>query len=297
MEALNVDQLTNSILNGANNEVAKLLEAECILVNSGMFPPLDDQFRVAIEELREGDSTIDHLVVLLETSGGVMEIVERLVAVMRHHYSKVSFVIPNYAYSAGTVLALSGDHIYMDYYSVLGPIDPQVRASDGNYIPGHGMIAKFNELRDTINSATSPEDVIAELTFLTKNFDPGQIFQIEQSIQHGITLITEWLPKYKFKDWKETEGAKTRVTDKMKKDRAESIAKTLGDASKWHSHGRGIPMSRLVDNELKLKIDDFGDNKDLSSHIKNYHGLAIDYYAKIGFKDYIHTRMGCRRIA
>jgi len=54
-----------------------------------------------------------------------METIERIVAVMRNHYESVSFIIPNFAFSAGTVLALSGDEIYMDYYSVLGHIDPQ----------------------------------------------------------------------------------------------------------------------------------------------------------------------------
>ena len=36
------------------------------------------------------------------------------------------FIVPDRAMSAGTVFALSGDAIFMDYFSVLGPIDPQV---------------------------------------------------------------------------------------------------------------------------------------------------------------------------
>ncbi len=31
---------------------------------------------------------------------------------MRHHYKCVDFIVPNSAYSAGTVLAMSGDAIY-----------------------------------------------------------------------------------------------------------------------------------------------------------------------------------------
>lgn len=37
----------------------------------------------------------------------------------------VNFVIPDYAMSAGTLFAFSGDKIYMDYSSSLGPIDPK----------------------------------------------------------------------------------------------------------------------------------------------------------------------------
>ncbi len=150
------------------------------------------------EELSE--TTRDHLVVLLQTPGGAMETVERLVSVMRNHYEKVSFIIPNYAYSAGTVLALSGDSIYMDYYSVLGPIDPQYSDSEGRRLPGAGYLAKFNELVNHINNPMQINSE-AELAYLVKKFDPAWLFQIEQAVNHGISLITEWLPKYKFKDW------------------------------------------------------------------------------------------------
>ena len=51
--------------------------------------------------------------------------VERTVGIIRQHYFQVDFIIPDKAMSAGTVCALSGDNIYMDYYSQLGPIDPQ----------------------------------------------------------------------------------------------------------------------------------------------------------------------------
>jgi len=65
------------------------------------------------------------LAVLLETPGGYIEVVQRVVNTLRNHYRQVDFIIPNFAMSAGTVLALSGDNIFMDYYSILGPIDPQ----------------------------------------------------------------------------------------------------------------------------------------------------------------------------
>ena len=101
MEAINVDQLTHSVLAQVNKDLAAKMQGDVVLINSGMFPPLDDEFRVAIEAVRDSSSET-HLIVILETNGGLMETVERLVAVMRAHYEKVSFVIPNFAYSAGT---------------------------------------------------------------------------------------------------------------------------------------------------------------------------------------------------
>jgi len=297
MEAINVDQLSLGMLGAANSVISESMQGDVVFINCPIVPPLDDEFRVSVETLKEQpEKEQNHLIVLLQTNGGVMETVERLVAVMRNHYRKVSFVVPNFAYSAGTVLALSGDKIFMDYYSVLGPIDPQYRGSDGAFLPGQGVLKQYRELSEKINKAASPDDVRAELSFLIKKFDPAQLFQLEQAIQHGITLVTEWLPKYKFKDWDCTTTKGESVTDSMKKERAKKIATTLGEASKWHSHGRGIPMKRLQSEELKLVIDDFGAIPELSSAIKNYHGLAVDYFAKMGMSGYVHTKHGVRRV-
>lgn len=296
MEAINVDQLSNSFLALFNKELAAVMCGDCVIINSSMFPPLDDEFRVVIEDIKR-KSKNDHLIVLLQTSGGLMETVERLVAVMRAHYDRVSFVIPNYAFSAGTVLALSGDKIYMDYYFVLGPIDPQFQNNDGTYLPGQGYLAKFKEITKKINNSKDPQKVQAEIAFLVQKFDPAQLFSVEQSVQHGITLITEWLPKYKFKDWRKTATKGIRVTDAMRKARAKKIARTLGNASKWHSHGRGISLQQLGGSDIKLRIDDFSSNADLSMKIKNYHGLAADFILKTGVNAYIHSMEGIRRVA
>lgn len=222
MEGINVDQLTHRVLHDMNEKLAELMEGDSIFVNSALIPPLDEELRVVIEDICDGKMG-NHLIVMLETNGGYMETVERLVSVMRAHYKKVSFVIPNFAYSAGTILALSGDKIYMDYYSVLGPIDPQYGDSG---LSGVGYLTKFNEITKQINDSESSSK--AEITFLIKKFDPAQLFSVEQGINHGRTLITEWLPKYKFKNWKTTETSKTKVTPSMKKDRAEKLLKYWG---------------------------------------------------------------------
>ena len=294
MEGLNVDQLTSTVLQDMNEEVGKLMKGDCVFIQCLIQPPLDDELRVVLENIHTS-SDKPHLIVVLETTGGFMETVERLVSVMRAHYKSVSFVIPNYAYSAGTILALSGDNIFMDYYSVLGPIDPHYPGEDGRLLSGVGYLTKFKELTEKINNSSSLAR--AEIAYLVKNFDPSQLFHIEQAINHGVSLVTKWLPEYKFKDWNESETQKNRVTDDMKKDRAKKIAEVLGDAEKWHSHGRGISMKELAGPEIKLKIDDFGKNNKLNHAIRHYHGLCVDYYSiKSQISGYIHSSQGVRRV-
>src|SRR5450830_493913 len=58
---------------------------------------------------------------LIETPGGLAEVAEEIVGLLRHRFSDVAFIIPNQAMSAGTILVMSGNDILMDYRSCLGP--------------------------------------------------------------------------------------------------------------------------------------------------------------------------------
>lgn len=298
MEAINASQLANAVLGQMNETVAKIFGADVFLIRSGMMSPLDAKFRIEVETTKANGSKNDKLCIILETTGGYIETVKRLVDIMRRHYKHVSFVIPSHAYSAGTVLALSGDRILMDYYSVLGPIDPQMADESGeSLLPGAGYLAKFEELLEAINvaKATDPNAKQAELAYLIKRFEPAKLFHIEQAIEHGQALIEEWLPKYKFKAWTKTSTGK-KVTPTMRKDRAKEVAKVLGDAAKWHSHGRGISLAELESDEINLQIEDFGNDKDLSTAIRNYHGLAVDFADKTQVRNFIHSTQGIRGV-
>lgn len=105
------------------------LGADVIICVHPIFEPFDDFIRQHMDDL---SNKRPNLLVILETSGGSIETTERIVTVFRHHYAgEISFLIPNQAMSAGTILVMSGDRILMDYYSVLGPIDPQIQNHKG----------------------------------------------------------------------------------------------------------------------------------------------------------------------
>lgn len=109
-----------------------------------MVEPIDDLVRVMVEDRRhQGGTHAPNLTVLITTDGGIVEVVQRIVETLRYHYGHVNFIIPRVAYSAGTVLALSGDEIYMDYYARLGPIEPQVATASGRWVSALGYIATW----------------------------------------------------------------------------------------------------------------------------------------------------------
>jgi hypothetical protein len=229
----------------------------------------------------------ERLAVVVETNGGYIEVTQRMVDTLRHHYVHVEFIVPNFALSAGTVLVMSGDGIHMDYFSILGPIDPQAkRPGSENLIPALGYLVQYERL---IEKSRLGDLTTAEASFIIEKFDPAELYQYEQDRQLSITLLKEWLAKYKFKDWTVTETSQTPVTPEMREQRAEEIATALNDTDRWHSHARGISMQVLRD-DLNLKINDLDDNHRLRDSVRAYYRLLKDYMGKLGHQGAVHTR-------
>lgn len=295
VETIKVNDFIEFSLQQCKDDLSKSLDGEVLFLKSPIYTGLDDAIRVEIEKLsRTKKKELNRrLIVVLETNGGYIEVVERICNVFRKYFKIVDFIVPNCAYSAGTVLVLSGDSIYMDYYSILGPIDPQVQNQDGQFIPGMGYLYKYNEIIEKSKNGTITD---AELLFLTKRFDPAEMFVIEQAKNHSKDLIKEWLVKYKFKNWKKTDKRKLKVTKKMKEDRAAKVADVLGDAARWHSHGRGITLRDLQSDEINILIDDYGADVDLSRKIRQYYDLFTDYCHKRQARSALHSENGLRRL-
>ncbi len=241
---------------------------------------IDKTVRDAIEKKETKKSKI---AIVLETAGGVVEVVERIVQVIRNFYGEVIVIVPNQAMSAGTVFALSADKIMMDYFSRLGPIDPQI-IKEGKLIPALAYLNQYQKLNE---KASQGNLTTAEYAMLGK-LDLGELYQFEQARELSVELLINWLSKYKFKDWTKTETKKIPVTKEFKQKRAKEIAKILNDPDRWHSHGRGIDISTLR-NELKLKIEDYSGNKELSKSIRNYFNLLVDYLNREKLVSFVHT--------
>jgi ClpP class serine protease len=63
---------------------------------------------------------------VVHTPGGLVLASEQIARALHKHPAKVTVLVPHYAMSGGTLLALSADEIVMDDNAVLGPVDPQI---------------------------------------------------------------------------------------------------------------------------------------------------------------------------
>jgi len=269
--------------------IGDLHQADAITFAGGLTYEADDLVRDAIEDI---SGNKPRLLFILETTGGSIDVAERIASTLRHHYTVVDFLIPNHAYSAGTILTMSGDAIFMDYYGVLGPIDPQIRKEGVGWVPALGYLSKYEEL---IEKSANGKITDAEVAFLVNRFDPAELHAFENAKNQSVTLLKKWLVNYKFKDWNETETKKTPVTEQMKQQRAEEIAEILNDTKLWHSHNRGIPISALREI-VNLKIEDFGKIDEMARKIRKYYRLLKDYMLRRGYDGVLHTEKDLTRV-
>ena len=243
---------------------------------------VDHRVRLAIERIpkrREGS------LVIIDTTGGIVEIAERIVTTLRHHYKEVKFLIPDKAMSAGTVLVMSGDAILMDYFSCLGPVDPQLYIED-KPIP-ISVLSYLEQYKRFVEKAEEGTLTSADLVLLQK-LDAADLRQYELAAKFSVRLIQHWLVKYKFKDWSTHGSTKKTVTQKEKKKRAKEIAQALNDQERWGTHGRRINRDVLA--ELKLKIDDLEADPTLSNLIKEYFWFFRDFAFKQEAHSLVHNR-------
>jgi hypothetical protein len=278
-----------------NEKLAKLeteFAADVIFFYGEIHTSIIRPFRDLIEDLKKPEdpskSPQNRLVIILNTPGGSAETVEKLVDIIRHHYTDVSFVVPDFAMSAGTIFCMSGNRIYMDYSSSLGPIDPQVW-NGKQWVPARGYLDKVEDMFTKAANGTLSN---AEFLIL-QNQDLAMLSQYEQARNLTVTLLKKWLVEYKWKDWTshQTDPAKVGqpVTDEEKTARAEEVATLLGDNKYWHSHGRMIGIATLR-NRIRLKIEDYSSDAKLQPIIRSYNDLITEWIVKISSPIFVHTR-------
>lgn len=162
--------------------------------------------------------------VLIETPGGDGAVAEDIVRILRGRFTDVAFIVPGYAKSAGTIIAMSGDEILMGPTSALGPIDAQLFwqgkvFSAEALIEGMSQIKKEVERTGVLNKAYIP---------ILQNISPGELQSAQNSLDFAKNLVTRWLTIYKFRQWDTHASSGLPVTDEQKATRLSQKSPLLG---------------------------------------------------------------------
>jgi len=254
---------------------ANFIKGEQIPNNS-----IDDTDITAFSDLVQGINP-PSLDVILHSPGGLAESAERIVLLLREKFTDVRFIIPHTAYSAATLIALSGNVVLMDDRSSLGPIDPQVLWQDPNtgakyFVPTQTIIDGFERARKALKDDS--ESFQAYLPMLSKL--DLHIFEIcENAEKLSRQLAQTWLANYMFKGQKNA------------KRKGVKAAKFLSDHRRRLSHRRGITIgtaqkilnifdmrqdAKLRDLiwELYCAVEFFIDASDTAKFYENAYGVS-----------------------
>jgi len=214
--------------------------------------PLD---KTMFADLLDSVGESNEIDVLIQSPGGLPDPAEKLVHLLRDKFTNVHFYVPHTAKSAATMIVCSGNKIFMDHRSELGPIDPQIPIPKGSnviltvparaYLDGFEQVRKMVEEEGKLSAAYIP---------VLNQVDVSTLQVCLNAIEHSKMLVRTWLKEYMFAGKDDAEK------------RAKKIADTLADEKReFLSHGRPIGIQQAL--QMGLEIEDLAKNPPLQSKI------------------------------
>ena len=186
------------------------------------------------------DSNIDFL---LHTGGGDVDSAEKITKLL---WSKVGLngslrvIVPDFAKSAGTLIAIGADTIMMSESSELGPIDPQVVISDGDGNRLQHSVQNYLDAYDKYKRAlaTNPADEHARI--MLAKLQPERLVLFEGVKKRAKRLAEKHLQEGMFR-----RGQPGNFT---------AIAADLIDTKKWLTHGQMIDYNDAQTMGLTIDV-------------------------------------------
>lgn len=117
--------------------------------------------------------------IILHTTGGMVMAASQIARSIKDHDAKIRVIVPHYAMSGGTLIALAADEILMDEHAILGPVDPQIMSGLKGAIPARVMmeVAKEkgkNASDDTLFMAKLGERAVNQVRALVEELLDGR---------------------------------------------------------------------------------------------------------------------------
>lgn len=219
----------------------KKLGGKLIVYHASPFHPLAQimiQDVPAFEDLLRstGDAGVGYL--MINSPGGDANAAEKLLKMCRQRFDTFNVIVPDYAKSAATMLALDSDKILMGYLAELGPVDPQLRtaAFPGPSIPARSFIDGLEMIRKNVTEGKDP----VELYFpMLSQIRPEVVARCRSAIEGSRSFVEKWLQRYMLKN---------------NKKKAVKVAEWLSEGKKYKSHGRVIDFEEAHDI-LELNVE------------------------------------------
>jgi hypothetical protein len=249
-------QLAQNRLEELSQRIETELDCDLICFNSYINKASAQVFNeTIIKMVTKSRKKNKRLVILLNTNGGESDEVVNMVNNIRRFYEHVLFIITKSASSAGTLFSFSGNEIYMQKTSSLGPIDLQVGINGKEAYPFKVM----KKLARKVEGLTLGKKALTELSLSEQyefnGFDNlkyyhryDENYQFQETVRH---IAKEYLTTYKFPAFENL--------DQQEKDKIASIVDKLIDDDLMKENGLFFHSTEMFieqSNKLGLQVKD-----------------------------------------
>ena len=198
------------------------------------------------------------LSLIIHTPGGEMASAETIIDYLRSKFDYIEVIVPVYAMSGGTMVALNSDKIVMGRQSQLGPIDAQLPLQ-GSFVSASSILDQFNsakkEITEDRNSAVAWAPIL-------QTIGPSLLSQARRSLKLGQQIAEFGLRNHMFK-------ATNKASSKAKK-----VANYFNSEDVHLNHGRRIGIDEC--ENVGLVVERLEKDQDFQDEVLTaYHLLTI----------------------
>lgn len=221
-------------------EIGKIVKGTVIAYTASPYHPmplLSQQDVPYFESLLMGSGRKESGFLILSSPGGDGNVAEKIILMCRQYFKNFSVIVPNYAKSAATMIALGSDKILMGYLAELGPIDPQLILPGYPVpIPARAFIDGLEDIRTRIVEKKEPVDMYLPMLH---NIRPEVLAMSQGAIESAKNFAEKHLKKFMLKGDPE---------------RASKVAELLSNGKQYKSHGQLINFEEAK-NILGLNVE------------------------------------------
>jgi ClpP class serine protease len=128
--------------------------------------------------------------IILHTPGGLVLAASQIARALHDHNGRVVAVVPHYAMSGGTLIALAADEIVIDRHAALGPVDPQLGQYAARSLVDVAEMPGEHEdqtlLLANVGRKALRQILATVTTLLEKHMDPARAREVAELLSTGV---------------------------------------------------------------------------------------------------------------
>lgn len=186
----------------------------------------------------KGMDWMSGLTLILHTPGGITNATESFVDYLRAKFPSIEVIVPTFAMSAGTMISLASDRIFMGKHSQLGPIDPQMPMPGGRSYSARAIVEQFKQAKAEIIADQLVAHAWAPIIAAS---GPALLQEAQNNLDYSEQMVANWLAKFMFSG------------DGDNVQHGKDVAEYFNDNTKHKSHGRRIGLDEVRDQGVVVE--------------------------------------------